>query len=75
MDRRVGSGKWPVRIVLLIYDLLVNATPLSAVPLKNLQTVSAALTGTADCELPFVEFFRKCQVVLQTVNETFRFFY
>ena len=57
--RRDVSGKWTVRIVLLIYELLVNGTPPSAVPI-NIQTVSAALTSTAAYELSSVYFFRKC---------------
>ena len=69
MGRRGVSGKWSVRIVLLICELLFNGTPQSAVPSK-IQTVSAALNGTAACELPYVDFFCKLRVVLQTVNET-----
>ena len=36
VGRRGGSGKWPVRIFLLICELLVNGTPPSAVP-TNIQ--------------------------------------
>ena len=68
VGRRGGSGKWPFFIVLLICELLVNGTPPSYVPV-NIQTTSAALTGTAAFELPSVDFVRKCRVVLQTVNE------
>ena len=61
VGRRGGSGKWPVRIVLFICELLVNVTPPSDVP-ANIQTASAAFTGTAACELPSVDFFRNlCQ--------------
>ena len=59
VGRRGGSGKWTLHIFLLICETLVNGKPLSAVP-TNIQTVSAALTGTAACELPYVEFVRKC---------------
>ena len=44
VGRRGGSGKWPVHIVLLICELLVNGTQPSAVP-ANIQTASAAFTG------------------------------
>ena len=67
--RRGGSGKWPVHIVLLIFEILVNGTAPSAVPL-NIQTFSVELTVTAACELPSVDFVRKCRVVLHNVNET-----
>ena len=69
VGRHGGSGKWPVRIVLLICEILVNGKPSSAVP-ANIQTVSVEFTGTAACEIPSVEFVSKCQVVLQIVNET-----
>ena len=69
VGRRGGSGKWTVCIVTLICELLVNGTPPSAVPTKILP-VSTALTSTAACELPYVDFVRKFQVVLQNVNET-----
>ena len=68
MGRRGGSGKWPVCIVLFIFDILVNGTPPSTVP-ANIQTVYTEFTGTAACELPSVDFVRKFRVVLQTVNE------
>ena len=56
VGRHGGSGKWPVRIVLLICELLVNGKPTSAI-LANIQNVFAALTGTAACDLPSVDFF------------------
>ena len=66
-ERQVGRrgfyGKWTVCIVLLMCEILVNGTPQSAVP-ANIQTVSAALIGNAACELPYVEFVLKFQVVL-----------
>jgi len=69
VGRRGGSGKWPVHIVLLICELLVNGTPPSAVP-ANIQTTSAAFTGAEASELPSVNFVRQCRTVLQNINET-----
>ena len=66
VGRRGSSGKRPVCIVLLIYELLVNGTPSSSIS-TNTQTVYAVLNGTADCELPSVDFFRKFRVILQYV--------
>ena len=68
VGRRGSSGKWPVLIVLLIYEILLNGTPPSAVP-ANANIFSAALAGTVACEVPSVEFVPKYQVVLQTVNK------
>ena len=68
VGRRGGSGKWPIHIVLLICELLVNGTPPSAVP-ANIQTMSAALLGSEVGELPSVDYVRKCRVVVQNINE------
>ena len=56
VGRHGGSRKWMVRIFLLICELLVNGKPTSAI-LANIQNVFAALTGTAACDLPSVDFF------------------
>lgn len=69
VGRRGGAKKWPVHIVLLICELLVNGTPPSAVP-ANIQTTCAAFTGVEANELPTENFVRECRVVLQNVNET-----
>lgn len=69
LGRRGGGSKWPVHIVLLICELLVNGTPPSAVP-ANIQTMSAAMTGAEAEELPSVNFVRQCRTVLQNLNET-----
>ena len=58
MGRRGGFGKWPVCIVLLIFEILFNVTPPSDEP-ANIQTVSAEFTVTAACELPSIDFFLK----------------
>ena len=63
LGRRGGSGKWPVCIILLICELLVNRKPSSSVP-SNIQTVSTSFTGTVACDILFVDFVRKYRVVL-----------
>ena len=67
VGRQGGSLKWPVHIVLLIFELHVNGTPPSAVP-ANIQTISAAMTGQEVTELPCVNFVRQCRVVVQNMN-------
>ena len=69
VGRQGGAGRWPVHIVLLICEMLVNGTPPTAVP-QNLQSASVAFTGVAAAELPSVNFVRECRVVLQNLNET-----
>ena len=51
IERPRGSLQWRVHIVMLICDLLVNATPPSANP-ANIQTMSAALAVCEVIELP-----------------------
>ena len=69
VGRRGGAKRWPVHIVLLICELLVNGTHPSAVP-ANIQTTCAAFTGAEAKELPSANFVRECRVVLQNLNET-----
>ena len=67
---RWGGGKrWPVNIVLLICEMLVNGTHPSAVP-ANIQTPCASFTGVEADELPSVNFVCEFWIVLQNLNET-----
>ena len=68
VGRRGGAKRWPVHIVLLICELLVNDTHPSAVP-ANIQTTCAAFTSVEANELPYVNFVQ-CRVVLQNLNQT-----
>ena len=47
VGQHVGSSKWPVHIVFLICDIIVNGTPSSAIT-ANIQKMSATMTG---CEV------------------------
>ena len=67
IDRLGGATRWPVHVVLLICELLVNGTPPSAVP-ANIQTMSAAMNGCEAHELPTVDFMRKCRTVVENLN-------
>lgn len=69
VGRKGGAARWPVHIVLLICELLVDGVPPSAVP-ATLQTTSSALLGVEAEELPTIGFVRNCRVVLQNINET-----
>ena len=62
-----GSSKWPVHIVLLICELLVNGT-LPYDVTANIQTMSAKMTGRELNELPCINFVRKCCVVVHNLN-------
>ena len=68
IGRRGGASRWPVHIVLLICEMLVNGTPPTAVP-ANLQSTQAAFTGVEATELPSINFVRQCRTGLQNMNE------
>ena len=69
IGRRGGASRWPVHVVLLICELLVNGTPPTVVR-KNIQTTSAFFTGQETSEPPpSVNFIRGCRSVLQIINE------
>ena len=69
IGRRGGASRWPVHVVLLICELLVNGTPPTVVR-KNIQTTSAFFTGKETSEPPpSVNFIRGCRSVLQIINE------
>ena len=67
IGRLGGSTRWPIHIVILICELLVNVTPPSDVP-PNIQTISSTMTGCEAHELPTVDFVRKCRTVVENLN-------
>ena len=67
--RHGGNRQWPVWVVQLICELLVNGTPPSAVP-DNIQTMYEILYGTEPEEMPSVDFVRKCRVIVEVMGET-----
>ena len=69
IGRQVGGKRWPVHIVLLICEILVNGTHPSTVP-ANIETSCASFTGVEADELTSVNFVRECRIVLQNLNKT-----
>ena len=69
IGRRGGGSKWPVHVVLLICELLVNGAKPTSVR-GIMQTTSSYFTGVEESELPSVNFIRQCRTVLQNLNET-----
>ena len=68
IGRPRGSIQWLVHIVMLIFELLVNATPPSAI-LSDIQKMPADLVGCEVNELPALDYMRKCCVVVQYLND------
>jgi hypothetical protein len=67
--KRGGAQRWPIWVVQLICELLVNGTAPSAIP-TNIQTMYETLYGETPEELPSVNFVRECRVVVEVVGET-----
>ena len=68
--RRGGSCRWPVWVVQLICELLVNGTPPSAVP-ANIRSVYETLYGKPlDEPPPSVSYVRSCRVIVEVIGET-----
>ena len=64
-----GKRNWPVWVVQLICELLVNGTPPSAIP-ANILTMYETLYGETTKDLPSVSFVRSCRVVVEVIGET-----
>ena len=73
VGRRGGAKRWPVHIVRLICEMLVNGTNPQAVPV-NIQTACAAFTRVEAEELLSVIFVCECRVVPQNLNESLSMF-
>ena len=58
VGRKGGAKRWPVHVVMLICEMLVNGTPPSAVP-ANIQSLCAILNGAEAEELSSIDFFQE----------------
>jgi hypothetical protein len=67
--RRGGARRWPIWVVQLICELLVNGTSPAAIP-SNIQTMYETLYGKTPDEIPSVNFVRGCRVVVQVIGKT-----
>ena len=66
--KKGGRQKWPVWVVQLVCELLVNGTPPSAIP-SNIRTIYATLFDE-DVSPPSIKFCRDCRAIVQIVGET-----
>ena len=67
VGRRGGGAKWPLRIVLLICELLVAGAPPSSVP--DIIASNAAYYGAEVHDKVSVRYVQQCRVVVQNLNE------
>jgi len=66
---RGGARRWPVWVVQLICELLVNGTPPVTVR-DNIETMYWTLYNKAPQELPSVSFIRRCRTKVEVLGET-----
>ena len=64
-----GNRNWPVWVVQLICEFLVNVTPPLVNP-ANIQTMYLTLCGKTQKGLPSVSFVQSCRVVVKIIGET-----
>ena len=57
VGRKVGGHQWPVRVVQIICELLVDGTPPSSIP-QIIYTTSSTMTNKEPKDLPSVNFVR-----------------
>ena len=67
--RRGGARRWPVWVVQLICELLVNGTPPVTVR-ENIRTMYWVLYNKAPEDLPSVRFIRHCRTKVEVIGET-----
>ena len=67
IGRQRGSLRWPLHIVMLICEPLVNVTTTYAIP-DNIQKTSNTLTGSEADEITSLDYVRKCRVFMQSLN-------
>ena len=70
-DRRKRGGRtmWPVWVVQLICELLVNGTAPTSIPV-NIRTMYYTLYGKYPADEPSVSFCRECRVIVEVIGET-----
>ncbi len=62
-----GSGKWPLKIILLVCEFFVDGTPPTAV-CKDITTAMGTMGKEAGTP-PSVNFIQQYRVVVQNLNE------
>ena len=69
VGRKGGGHLWPVRVVQLICELLVDGAPPSSIP-RIIYTTSSTMTNEEPKDLPSVNFVRGCRIIAQIIGET-----
>ena len=67
--KKGGRQRWPVWVVQLICELLVNGTPPTAIP-GNIRIMYETLYGEPPDDEPSVSFVRECRPIVEVIGET-----
>ena len=68
-SKQGGGRMWPVWVVQLICELLVNGTPPTAIP-GNIRIMYETLYGEEPDDEPSVNFVRECRPIVEVIGET-----
>ena len=69
VGRKGGGHRWPVRVVQLICELLVDGAPPSAIP-GIIYTTTTTMMNKEPEQIPSINFVRGCRIIAQIIVET-----
>ena len=65
-----GNAKWPLWMLQLVLELLVNGTPPSSIPANIVSHVAIMNPNTTVKEVPSVSWICRCRTILRIIGET-----
>ena len=68
--RRGGGSKWPLKVVQLVIEQLVNGTPPTSIRCNIVSCVALAMSCDPVKKLPSLSFIRECRGAIQIIGET-----
>ena len=68
--RRGGGSKWPLKVVQLVIEQLVNGTPPTSIRCNIASFLALSTTSDKIEQLPSLSFIRECRLAIQIIGET-----
>ena len=68
--RRGGGSKWPLKVVQLVIEQLVNGTPPTSIRFNIASFLALSTTSDKIKQLPSLSFIRECRLAIQIIGET-----
>ena len=69
-DQHGGAYTWPLWILQLVLEMLVNGAPPSSIPSSIVSHISITSPDIEIKEVPCVSYVRKCQSILRIIGDT-----